>query len=315
MGCRANDQDLFAFMQKYDLDVKDRDDHYSFGRPVREIGGALQKLTGVKHGEEEIYGVFLQGGPHQQRMQRQLYRRCTERWAAWWEENWKTHVADKKYALVRLGSSDLGEAQTFPQGPTVKIGGASSGHIAQPDGDAKADYEVFYDLDTGRRMGLPKALQAIQDDPHRLDKIQAWAAREGFDLMGTYYRVSGREQPHHAIRGLGLTAWEIDAERYQTIDTEITQPEPLKIGRPAGGLLLHFDEQRSDYDPVAKAAFLFVTREGTYGVLLVGVEVLDTNVKLGVPASGEQAFNPVGFFKGRRFSMKIVEPVNEPGED
>jgi hypothetical protein len=37
--------------------------------------------------------------------------------------------------------------------------------------------------------------------------------------------------------------------------------------------------------------------------------VTDTNVQLGVPVSGEQALNPVGFYKGRRFSVKIVEPA------
>ena len=315
MGCRADDAELFAFMRKHDLDKEDRGEHYSFGRPVREIGGALQTLTGVKHGEEEIYGVFLQGGPHQQRMQRDLYRRCTERWATWWEENWQAHVADKKYAQVGLPNNDLGAAQIFPQGPTVKIGGGSSGHTAEPDSDPKAKYEVFYDLDTGRRSRFPKELESLKDDPHRLDKIQAWAAREGFDLMGTHFYATGRKEPHYAIRSLGLTAWEIDAERYKTIDEEITRPEPLKIGSPAAGLLLHYDEERRELNPAIPAAFLFVTREGTYGVLLVGVEVLDTNVKVGMTASGEQAFNPVGFYKGRRFSVKIVEPAEEQEDD
>jgi hypothetical protein len=311
MGLHSNDKDLFAFMQKHDLDEKDNDRHYGFGRPVREIGGALQKLTGAKHDEEQIYGVFLQGGPHQQQMQKLLYRRCADRWAAWWEGNWQQHVSDKKYALVGLPNSDLVTGQQFPQGPTVKMGGHSSGHTAEADGDPTARYEVFYDLDTGRRMAFPEELASLQDDPHRLDKIQAWAAREGFDLMGTYYQTAGDKQPRHAIRGLGLTAWEINVKRYQAIDTEITKNEPLPMGQPAGGLLLHYDEKRGEYDAVTPAAFLFVTREGTYGALLVGVEVLDTNVKLGVPVEGEQALNPVGFHKGRRFSVKIVEPAEE----
>jgi len=313
MGLSTDDKDLFAFMQKHDLDEKDRDRYYSFGRPVREIGGALQKLTGVKHDEEQIFGVFLQGGPLQQQMQKLLYRRCAERWAAWWEDNWQKHVTDRKYASVGLPNSDLIVGQQFPQGPTVKIGGGGSGHTAEPDGDPTSKYEVFFDLDTSRRMAFPQQLAALKNDPHRLDKIQAWAAREGFDLMGTYYELPTAKQPHYAIRGLGLTAWEIDAARYKTLGTEITKPEPLPTGPPAGGLLLHYDEKRGEYDPIVPAAFLFVTREGTYGALFVGVEVLDTNVKLGVPAPAgvEPALDPVGFHKGRRFSFRVVEPAEE----
>ena len=309
MGCRADDAELFAFMQKHDLDEQDRAEHYGFGRPVREICGALQKLTGKKLGEEEIFGVFLQGGPHQQKMQRQLYRRTAEKWAAWWSDNWTVHVADRKYAAVGLPNGDIPAAQLFPQGTSVKIGGQSSGHIAEPDDDGK--YEVFYDLDTGRRMPMPSELRGLDGDPHRLDKIQAWAAREGFDIMGTRYQVKGQTEPHFAIRSLGLTAWEIDPQRFKTLDTDITKDEPLPVGTPMGGLLLHFDEQRQTYDPAANAAFLFVTREGTYGALFIGVEVRDTHVKLGMPAEGDQALNPVGFRKGRRFSVKIVEPAEE----
>jgi hypothetical protein len=177
----------------------------------------------------------------------------------------------------------------------VKIGGNSSGHIAEPDGNPAAKYEVFFDLDTRRRTTLPQHLAALQDDPHRLDKIQAWAAREGFDLMGTYYQPAEGKR-HYAIRGLGLTAWEIEVERYKTLDTDITRLDPLPVGQPAGGLLLHYNEQRREYDPAATAAFLFVTREGTYAARLVGVEII----------------NPVGFYNGRRFSVKIVEPAEDP---
>jgi hypothetical protein len=313
MGLTATDQDLFAFMKKHDLDEQDRSNHYSFGRPVREIGGALEKLTGAKHGEEQLYFIFLNGGPHQLRMKRQLFRRITERWAEWWEDNWRSHVNDNKYARVRLPADDTPPAPLFPQGPSVKMISQGSGHIAEPDASPSAKYEVFVDLDTGRRTPLPKELQALQDDPHRLDKIQAWAAREGFDLMGTYYRSAGRQEPYHVIRALGLTAWEIDTELYGSIDAAISKTEPLAIGSPASGLLMHYDPTRDAYDPKSNAAFLFVTREGSYGALFIGVEVLDTNVKLGVPVSGDQALNPVGFYKGRRFSVKLVEPA-EPAD-
>src|SRR5262245_59276669 len=96
MGLRVDDQELLAFMQKHDLDSTDRGNMYSFGRPVREIGRALEALSGVKHGEEELYGVMLRGGLLQQHFQRQLYRKCAERWRAWWEKHWQAHGNDRR---------------------------------------------------------------------------------------------------------------------------------------------------------------------------------------------------------------------------
>jgi hypothetical protein len=309
MGLRAADNDLLAFLQQHDLSAQDRDGMYSFGRPVREIGAALEKLTGVDQGEQEIYGVFLSGSSHQQQLQRQLYHRCALRWATWWEKNWKDHVTDEKYSRVNLLDDEPVVIQVIPTGPGMKIGGASNGHTMESDSDPNARREVFYDLDTGRALTLPKHLQSLSDDPNRLDKIQDWAAREGFDLMGTTYTPADSQKPCYAIRALGLTAWEIDQARWDTIANEIREDQPLQMGRPTSGLLLHFDEQKNDYDPTAVAVFLFVTRESSYGILFVGVEVLDTNVQVGVPSRGNQALNPVGFVKGRRFSLKMFEPL------
>jgi hypothetical protein len=244
-----------------------------------------------------------------------MFHRCAQRWADWWEKNWKEHVADVHFALVRLPSEEPLPVKLFPSGPGVKIDGRSSGHIAEAEDDPNARREVFYDLDTGRMVPLPDQFKALPDDPYRLDKIQNWAAQEGFDLMGTTYQPAGEEKRFYAIRGLGLTAWEIDTTRYKSIDLEIKKDTPMIMGRPAGGLLLHFDITRNAYDPAANAAFLFLTREATYGVLFVGVEVTDTNVKIGEPSRGDQALNPIGFYKGRRFSFQIVVDNAEASGD
>jgi hypothetical protein len=311
MGLRAEDRDLLAFMQKHDLDKEDRGGMYSFGRPVREIGGALAKLTDSSHREEELYHTFLSGSPRQQQMQRRLFHDCAQRWAAWWEANWKEYVSDAAYAVVNLPRREELPITVFPHGPGIKMGPGGGGHTAEADTDENPRREVFYDFDTGRMLGLPEQLRDLKDDPHRVDKTQAWAAREGFDLMGTFYQPAGSDKAYYAIRNLGMTAWEIDAERWERIGAELQQPVPPALDKPAGGLLLHYDEKQGTYDPQANAVFLFITREGAAGVLLVGVEVLDTNVKIGEPSRGEQAFNPVGFMKGRRFSFKIIEPVEE----
>jgi hypothetical protein len=307
-GAKADDKDLNAFMQKHDIDEKDARGGYSFGRPVREIGGALQKLTGVKQGEEELYLVFLGGSEMQQYAQRSLYQRCASRWAEWWEAKWKSLVQDPQYAKVNLKVGADEPPVNFPHGPGFRLGEPMNGHIAESEADPKAKF-VFLDIDTGRMAPLPEDLRAIADVSHRMDEIQAWAANEGFDLMGTEYVHEGEQKSNYFIRALGLTAWEIDTGRWKTLEQEITLPSAPKMGRPAGGLLVHFDVDRKQFDEKAPATFLFQTREGAHGVMFVGVEVHDTNVKLGERMPANVDMHPVGFKKGRRFAWRLVEPV------
>jgi hypothetical protein len=311
MGCRAEDKEILAFMQKHDLNEDDREG-YGYGRPVREIGGALTKLTGATHGEQELYSVFLKGALPQQLAQRRLYYRCAERWTAWWEANWKKHIEDEAYAKVDLPPGDDAPSVTFPHGADYRLGSGSSGNIAESE-FAEKTWCLFYDLDTGRQVSLPPRFKAMPDGAPRLDAIHDWAAAEGFDLMGTELTPSGQAKRHYAIRALGLTAWEIADERWDEFATEVQSGETMKLGRSASGLLLHFDEKRKGFDPSATASFLFATREGAFGILRIGVEVHDNDMRdrIGKPAMGDPTLDPVGFHKGRRFSYRLVETVQD----
>ncbi len=60
MGLRANDPKCVAFAQQHDLSERSNHNDFGFGRPVREVLGALQKLTGHDGGEEAIYNIFLE---------------------------------------------------------------------------------------------------------------------------------------------------------------------------------------------------------------------------------------------------------------
>jgi hypothetical protein len=102
-------------------------------------------------------------------------------------------------------------------------------------------------------------------------------------------------------------------ERWNTLEKEVVTTEPLKLGRPASGLLLHFDEKAKQFVVTKPAVFLFNTREGAHGVLLIGMEVLDTNMKdrIGKPIKGDPFMDPVGFRKGRRFGYRLFEGAEE----
>jgi hypothetical protein len=65
---------------------------------------------------------------------------------------------------------------------------------------------------------------------------------------------------------VGLRAWEVSGDRWDTIEQELRSGEPLKLGRPAEDMLMHYDSAKAAYVP-GKATFLFITREGTPGIL------------------------------------------------
>jgi hypothetical protein len=316
-GAKVDDPELMAFMMKHDNDEEDRQpDMFGFGRPVVEIGFALRKLSGQKFDELELMHVFLNGSDHQKKQQRMLYQRCAERWEKWWNANWKEQVTDEKYSLVNLYvRKDLENARVFPHGPLVRFGEPMDGMILQSvfmpkeEGAVPLGTMVFLDLDTNRWGAVPEQLRSARGKPEKVDEIATWAAREGYDLMGTEYTVPGEDRPHFMLRSLGLTAWQVKTEVWNNITDELKKAELPDLGVPAAGLLAPFDSARAHYNPGEFATFLFVTREGGFGAMFVGAEITDTGIKLGTPAPPPREMERwnVGPIRGKRLSYILVE--------
>jgi hypothetical protein len=238
-------------------------------------------------------------------LQRSLYQRCAERWAAWWEKNWKDFVADESYATVNLRplTEPLPAPARFPHGPQITVD-SHGNHLLESVRNPQAQ-TVFHDFDTGRKSALPERLRAPANEPERLDDILAWAAQEGFDVMGSEYTPPGSDKPHYVLRGLGLVAWQIETNRWETLDNELQGDQPPAFGRSSGGLLARFDPAKGQYVPAETATFLFRTREGGHGAIFVGVEVYNDRLKPGTATSNDE-LSPIAFRKGRRFAYKLV---------
>ncbi len=78
-------------------------------------------------------------------------------------------------------------------------------------------------------------------------------------------------------------------------------------GRKTETYLAWFDADKNDYDFNRTGKFFYITNNGTPGLLKLGVEVHDTNVMIGSSFDGDDDLNPVGFYKGRRFSLSYAE--------
>jgi hypothetical protein len=314
-GVQFSDPELREFMFQHHLGGPEQRGFVHLGRPVRELFGALQKLTGATWGEEELFQSFLEGEGHQRDLKRQLFDRVAHRWADWWAANWTRFVTDPALAAVRLppltlsGQAGLGR---FPTGPGVKTAGGG-GNVPICPVQQQGAY-CFLDLDTGRQPAWPKAFGDLSGKEASLEALWAWASQEGMDLAGMTYRSPGSDEVYYYPRGVGLQAWEIPNERWDTIAEEVRQDRPLELGRPAGDTLMHYDSEQARYIPNRRATFLFITREGTPGILRLTTQVAEPGSHP-APAEASPANTDAMLRFRKRYALPLAIKDLGPNQD
>lgn len=306
MGLNAYDADLFKFAQQHELNPRADERHYGFGRPVREVCGALQKLTGQQFTEQQIFGTFLGGVPPDRRQARERYYAVAKTWADWWEQHWDEFVNDESYAKVGLPA--LVRSVPPRPGAVVATVGSRTGLILQSVLDPQAK-QVFYDIDSHRFAELPDKWRSSGDIEAHLEEIIDWARQQGFDLMGTEYVSPAGGQPVFALRGIGMRTWELNPERWKAERNSVTLEMLREEGRQMIGLLLRRNRDKSSevIDPRATASFLAVTSEENPVQLHVGVEVQNDRKRPGTFFQGDPELNPVADSKGRRFAVMYLD--------
>lgn len=308
MGLRSEDAELAEFLQKIDLNPVDQPNRYDFGRAVREVGGALRTLTGQKLEEGEIFSVYRDGLPSQLRAKEQLFYRVAESWRDWWEANWATLIDDPAYAKVNLPPPVLSpEGLPLPNTAEVMIDPGFSNALLQSVQSARG-VRVFKDLDTGRDAALPARWRNQPLTPELRATIDDWARAEGFDLVGDEW-ITAEGRRTFAIRALGLKAWELGPERWKANIHGVTLLELQQEGRLVKDWLLHADAGTRRVDAEKPGTFLYVTDEGTTGILYIGIEVQDDSLKPGGTLEGDHELNPIHFWKGRRYGGGTLTPV------
>jgi hypothetical protein len=301
-GLIVNDAELAAFMQKHDLDKGNGGTHFGFGRPEREIFGALHALSGRDFGDIELFGLSLSEDPRGQVLQRRIYRGLAERWQAWWEANWREFTDESAYRKVDLLVVD----EPLPPasgtlGPSARLSGVMSGATLSP---AKQEGQYawhFYDLDTGYRPRWPAEFPR---DEARVDAKQVadFAARSGADLMCITHRAPDGTETF-VLQALGMKVREISQRDQRNIDRLVAAGK-LPEGREVDELLMHYDPESKRFVPDADAAFIFVTREGSMGLIETTDRINQTANLNGMPG----APRGVGFHKGVRFDLKAIIP-------
>ena len=131
-----------------------------------------------------------------------------------------------------------------------------------------------------------------------------WAEEKGVDLACVSSRLPDSTMTY-ALRSFGMRAWEISSRDLRNFD-HLIAAGTLPRGREAGELLVHRDEQTGRDVPDANAAFVYVTREGTMGLIETTDRVTRTADLTGLPAV--QPPSGVGFKVGVRFNLKWIVP-------
>ena len=299
-GLTVDDEHLMAFMRKHDVDELDYDKSFSFGRPIREITHAINKLTDHKMNDNEIVSIFLEGGPLQIYLRRKLYYDHTVKWREWWLENYESRGVEMDYVEIELAKFEHERPETINEftNPNAVATDRRGGWILEGFNSAK---EIcFYDLDTGRCCKLPAELG---DNPTE-EKVSKWARSEGFDLMGVAISVAGKEKQEFVLKPLGMKAWQNQASRYVEIDEQIGQKD-IEMGTPAKEYLAFYEEGSNICDPDKAVTFLFQTKEGTCGALQIVCQVTEllTKEDYGKPSRGTPENR--GFTLGVKFDMKL----------
>lgn len=302
-GLLIKDAELTAFMQKHDLNPGQQGTYFDLGRPVREVCGALSKLTGQTTDDPELFGIMLSEDPRRQILQRRMFLRNARRWQAWWEGHWRDLTEDAAYREVKLNVVDEPlPAASKTLSAQARLSEGTTGAILSPAAQGGQHARYFCDLDTGFQPQWPAN---IAKDETQFDERQLadWAAKNGVDLMCVACFAPDKTETF-VLRGFGLQAWEISPRDVRNLD-KLVAAGKLPEGRPVGDHLMHYDSETEQYTPDANAAFLYITREGSLGLIETTDRVTRTEDLTG------SLFPPprgVGFFKGVRFNLKTIIP-------
>jgi hypothetical protein len=302
-GLIVGDDELKEFMQTYDLNEAKGGTHFNFGRPVREVVGTLQHLTGQKFADDELFTIHLSEDSRRKVFQRRIFDRHAQRWQTWWEQNWRTFTDDASYQKVNLTIDDEPLPALRPLGKNSRLVGEWSNAVVSPPSEKSPYAWNAYDLDTGYNPKWPAAIPR-DESPRNAKQVTDWATQNGIDLLCVTQRAPDGTETY-VLRALGMKVIEITPRDARNLAKQIAKGS-LPEGRPVDELLMHYDPVAKRFDPNANGAFLFVTREGSMGLIEVTDRVTRTADLSGQAAGGEP--KGVGFHKGVRFSLSAIVP-------
>lgn len=283
------DPELTEFMFEHDNYPKEHPrpptPTFAYGRPIREIMTALEKITGQSHDWLELNSAVFEGhGTRQQSIKRTTFLKYAERWAQWWTNNWPKYVPNETQAQLDLTRNMLDQyadsIASAPQGnPLSAIPYGSNTIVGEGFlSDLKWSFDepypwglsqAFFDLDSGRRPSPPQELVKRALNGELSQDLLAWAEKESVDLITVKSRLPGSELPVCFFKTLGMKVWRIDNALFDNLQNDLSQSEKGEFGKAWNGPLALVDEETGKFDNTLTVSFLFITKEGVCGAIQI----------------------------------------------
>lgn len=298
-GLIVKDPGLTQFMQKHQIGSR-RGQHFSFGRPVREVHEALRVLT--KHGPQHspLNWMHRRKDLRAVASQQRQFHAEAEKWTKWWESNWEKFDVPGAYSKVNLPAPKFPDLSDYPSGLTITTkpekDTGSSRDILSPVG-AKDGGTYFIDLDVGHRYGWPKELPKGDVSSETIRKIDDWAAARGVDLM-CHVIPTGEGNASYVLVGVNTKFWEIEPFDAKNIGSFLTKGELPKRRPVEGRMLLHHDPKGGAFLPARNSSFLYLTGDQALGIIKVTDFVREKQKMVGAVILPDQG---VGRNRGVRF--------------
>ena len=271
-GVLIRDPDLRAFMQEHHLwEGRRNPTNAGYGRPVNEILGTLEALTGHREpaeGDDPLRHVFLPRrsedvdaeGARAVAAKRRRFEERKEHWETWWSGNWQRFVTREQLESVKLARREtdvVAEAGLAAFGPLFPSGGGArlgSVHEVQLWWDKYWDAKSYIDFDTGRAYERYEGIER---------PVERGTGKGGLQIE-RWIRQKGLDASVHAcvLCGGDLTVWRVEDSRWDTFEEEVRSGHEVKLGQEGGLDACTKDRSRPH-------TFLFTTREGGRGILRV----------------------------------------------
>ncbi|MBL8808914.1 MAG: hypothetical protein JNM43_01955 [Planctomycetaceae bacterium] len=230
---RLADESLAQFLSVHDLDPQnDSGKTITVRSADNELFATLESLTRHSSAElmkqEERRRVLRSERPDHDQEASRLFGELQSQWQAWWDEHQNEVLADASIIESSSGSTfDSNEdpieragrnkfGPLFPSGPAIRLG-----PILEAKLDVRSQYtcQCCIDLDHGKLFELREGIKYFPSGDAGVVTHQ-WYSVNGIDGIASAER----------IRGNGLHIWQIDNDRWNTIDDEISQGKSIPLG-------------------------------------------------------------------------------------
>ncbi|MEZ5941664.1 MAG: M56 family metallopeptidase [Planctomycetaceae bacterium] len=297
MGLREEGK-LSTFLRMNDLDEKNDFPgvEYNLGRPLREVMGALKKMTGQSFGATRINFVHARGSERQKYLAQKQFHLAAVEWQTWWN--------DRK--VIKLGAYRPVTLPPLPDSPP-RVVFDKSARFQESEG-AKGislgtvqsePHYCCYDIDTGATFEWP---DAPPNGPITaalakvlLRKNQQQLMEWGVDLV-CFDITTDNGEPRHELFSIGLNFRHLANEN----EADLVLGEFAlrgNFGFPPRIEAIQFLPTLNDDHPAPTHVF-FHTMDDTIGVMTVNTRM----------QKGEA---PGAFYTGMKFDKRIYMPAEQ----